>query len=83
MAAADEQAEHPILRDLRPAAASAPAPVITNEIILTWIAQLTDPEVVSLVEGRSGQVEIRLFANKGKVRKVPTILLNAGPQEMV
>lgn len=58
-------------------------PHVTNEVILAWVSQLLSAEVVSLVEGREGQIEIRLFANRGKVRKNPMILLNAGPQEMV
>jgi hypothetical protein len=29
-----------------------------------------------------GQVEVRLYASRGKVRKHPLVVLNGGPQEM-
>jgi len=49
-----------------------------------WIAQLLDDKMSALlgVVG-DGQVEVRLFASKGRVRKDPIVLLNSGPSAMV
>lgn len=46
-----------------------------------WITQLL--KYAPLVANHEGQVEIRLFAHKGKVKAHPTIILNGGPQEMI
>lgn len=49
--------------------------------VQAWVRQLLelDPAVLAV----DGQVEIRLYANRGKVRKSPMIVLNGGPSEMV
>lgn len=53
-------------------------------IVQEWVRQLLDPEFVELVRARSGgQVEVRLYSNRGKIRRKPTVLLDAGPQELV
>ncbi len=49
-----------------------------NAIINSWIEQLKRYE--KLVATFDGQVEIRLYANKGSVRKRPMIVLNGGSQ---
>lgn len=49
--------------------------------VRAWVRQLLD---LDLPESTfEGQVEVRLYANKGKVRKNPTVVLNGGPSEMV
>jgi hypothetical protein len=52
----------------------------THPIVASWVGQILDPEIQDLVERSNGQIEVRLFANAGKVRKRPMILLHAGPQ---
>ena len=54
----------------------------THAIIQAWVAQLLDPDIQNLVEMSTGQIEVRLFANGSRVRKAPTVMLNAGPQPM-
>ena len=50
-------------------------------ILAAWGEQLND--LTDLLERvADGQVEVRLYANRGKVRKHPIIVLNGGPQEM-
>jgi hypothetical protein len=44
-----------------------------------WIRQLLDLNLPDT----DGQVEVRLYANKGKVRKHPMVVLNGGSIEMV
>ena len=61
----------------------ATEPDDTPEIIAAWIAQLLTDDMARLVTDRDGQIEVRLYANRGKVRKHPTILLNAGPQNLI
>lgn len=55
---------------------------ITSDVIRSWVAQLLDPSITSLVVDRDGQIEVRLYANRGKVRKTPMVVLNGGPSEM-
>lgn len=50
-------------------------------VIAAWIKQLLNDEVQTLAQ-RDGQVEIRLYANRGQTRKHPMICLNAGPSQM-
>ena len=55
-----------------------------NPTIRAWIDQLLDPEVVGLLEAfPEGQVDIRLSASKGRVRRRPVLVVNGGPQEFV
>lgn len=51
---------------------------MSHPIIDAWEQQLA--RLSSLVASFDGQVEIRLYANNGAVRKRPTIVLNGGPQ---
>lgn len=53
------------------------APFI-HPVIVAWMEQLTNEDITSLVE-RDGQIEVRLYANRGKVAKTPVIVLNHGP----
>jgi hypothetical protein len=53
-------------------------------VVRAWIEQLLDPEVIRLFELYSdAQVDVRLSASKGRVRRKPTIIVNGGPSEMV
>lgn len=55
-----------------------------NPVIQAWVRQILSPTFVRMLEVvADGQIEIRLFANRGKVRKEPVIILNAGPSENV
>ncbi len=50
--------------------------------VQAWVRQLLELDLpTSAFE--SGQVEVRLYANRGKVRKHPTVVLNGGSVEMV
>jgi hypothetical protein len=50
--------------------------------IRAWIDQLLDPEVLGLLEAfPESQVDIRLSASKGRVRRRPVLVVNGGPQE--
>lgn len=50
----------------------------SKEIIEAWIKQIKDAEHLL---NEPGHVEITLYANKGKVRRHPTILYHGGPVE--
>jgi hypothetical protein len=53
-------------------------------VVQAWLRQLLDPEMVELLRDADGrQVEVRLTANKGRVRRRPAVLLDTGPQEMI
>lgn len=53
-------------------------------VIHAWIAQLLDPQTIALVEAsEEGQIDIRLAASRGKVRRLPEITFNKGVTEHV
>jgi hypothetical protein len=53
-------------------------------VLQAWVRQLLSPEIVQIVaEKGAGQIEVRLVANHGRVRRQPTVLLNAGNNELV
>ena len=56
-------------------------PLNANAVIEAWEEQLAGCS--ALIEGYSGQIEIRLYATGRKVRKRPMVVLNGGPTEMV
>lgn len=45
--------------------------------------QLLDADTLRVLRSTDGQVEVRLYANNGRVRERPAVLLNAGPQALV
>jgi hypothetical protein len=51
---------------------------VSHPVIDSWEQQLA--RIAALVASFDGQVEVRLYANRGAVRKRPTIVLNGGPQ---
>jgi len=53
---------------------------VSHPVIDSWGEQLA--RIEKLVSTYDGQVEVRLYANRGAVRKRPTIVLNGGPQPM-
>lgn len=51
--------------------------------VRAWIRQLLQPELVRLLsDAEERQVEVRLIANRGRVRRRPAILLDSGPMDM-
>jgi hypothetical protein len=53
-------------------------------VIRAWVEQLLDPEFVALVRALSvDQIDVRLGASRGRVRRRPVIVLNGGPAEFV
>jgi len=50
--------------------------------IQAWIKQLLDPQFVKLMETIPyDQIDIKLSASKGRVRRRPVVILNGGPTE--
>lgn len=61
-----------------------PELVNVPEYVRQWIAQILDPETLELLRhGTDRQVDLRLSANAGKVRRRPVVAFDAGPQEYV
>ncbi len=50
-----------------------------------WVRSLLDPELLGLLrEAGDRQVEVRLYVSRGRIRRRPALLLDAGGhQEMV
>lgn len=54
------------------------------EALRAWIEQLLEPEVTRLFDVfPDAQIDVRLSASRGKVRRHPTITVNGGPMEMI
>ena len=54
------------------------------DVIQAWVRQLLDPAFVEMVVRMDAeQLDVRLSASRGKVRKNPTVILNGGPQTFV
>jgi len=53
-------------------------------VVEAWVKQLLDPAFLALMRAfPAEQVDIRLSASRGKVRRRPAITFNGGPTEMV
>jgi len=47
-----------------------------------WVKQLLDPKFIKLMEEIPyDQIDIKLSASKGRVRRRPVVILNGGPTE--
>jgi hypothetical protein len=54
------------------------------EPLRAWIEQLLEPEITRLFDVfPEDQIDVRLSASKGRVRRRPVIVVNGGPVEMV
>lgn len=54
------------------------------EPLRAWIEQLLEPEITRLFDVfPDAQIDVRLTASKGRVRRRPTIIVNGGPVEMI
>jgi hypothetical protein len=54
------------------------------EALRGWIEQLLEPEVTRLFDVfPDAQIDVRLSASRGRIRRHPTITVNGGPTEMV
>lgn len=52
------------------------------EYVLRWVSQLLEPRTLDLLRlGEAGQVDVRLSAKDGRVRRRPVVAFDAGPQE--
>jgi hypothetical protein len=61
-----------------------PEPSDADEILEAWVRQLLAPTTKALLEHAGGRmIEVRLTANKGRVRRRPAVLIDSGPLEMV
>lgn len=53
-------------------------------VVAAWCAQLLSPEVLRMLNAaESEQIDIRLSASRGRVRRNPVIIFNGGPSDMV
>lgn len=53
-------------------------------IVRAWVEQLCDPATVALLEAAGdANVDVRLSAAKGKVRRRPVVTVGGGPGELV
>ncbi len=53
-------------------------------VVAAWCAQLLSPEFLLAMRAfPSEQVDVRLSASKGKVRRKPVVVFNGGPAELV
>ena len=53
------------------------------EALRGWIEQLLEPEVTRLFDVfPEAQIDVRLSASRGKIRRRPSITINGGPMEM-
>lgn len=53
-------------------------------VIEAWLKQLLDPSFVELMRSQPyDRVDIRLSASKGRVSRLPQIMLNGGQQEFI
>lgn len=60
------------------------APPDVPPIVRGWVEQLFDPDFLALLRaGGDRQVDVRLSASGGRVRKRPVIAFDAGPQDYV
>jgi hypothetical protein len=54
------------------------------EALRGWIEQLLEPEITRLFDVfPEDQIDIRLSASKGKIRRRPSVTINGGPMELV
>lgn len=52
------------------------------EFIQAWVKQLLDPDFLELMKTIPyDQVDVKLSASKGRVRRRPVVILNGGPTE--
>lgn len=53
-------------------------------VIEAWVKQLLDPGLLALLRAYPAeQVDVRLSASRGKVRRRPIVTFNGGPTDMV
>jgi len=53
-------------------------------VIEAWVKQLLDPAFVDMMRSQPYErVDVRLSASKGRVSRLPQIILNGGQQELV
>ena len=53
-------------------------------VIEAWLKQLLDPSFVELMRSQPyDRVDVRLSASKGRVSRLPQIMLNGGQQEFI
>lgn len=53
-------------------------------VIEAWVKQLLDPSFVELMRSQPyDRVDVRVSASKGRVSRLPQIMLNGGQQEFI
>lgn len=70
-------------------ACASPAPDAhpgVPQFVQAWVRSLLDPEMLDLLrkaESGDRQIEIRFYVSRGRIRRRPTLLLDAGNHEMI
>lgn len=70
-------------------ACASPSPADHPDVpffVQGWIRSLLDAELLNVLSeaGPDAQIEVRLYVSRGRIRRRPAVLLNAGGhQEMV
>lgn len=68
------------VEEARLAVASAGLP----PVVAAWVGQLLDPALIALVGGWPAErVDVRLSASRGRVRRLPEVVLNGGAMDAV
>ncbi|MFZ5850537.1 MAG: hypothetical protein ACOYY2_03970 [Actinomycetota bacterium] len=69
-----------MIEPLRAAVQEAPE---VPPVVQAWIAQLLDGSFLALMRSYPAeQVDVRLSASRGRVRRTPVLMFNGGPQPM-
>lgn len=64
-------------------ACASPAPDVPD-FVQGWVRSLLDDELLAVLrDAGDRQIEVRLYVNRGRIRRRPALLLDAGSQEMV
>lgn len=54
------------------------------DFVQAWVRSMLDPELLAVLrDAGDRQIELRLYVNRGRIRRRPALLLDAGSQEMV
>jgi hypothetical protein len=54
------------------------------DFVQGWVRSLLDPDLLTVLrDAGDRQIELRLYVNRGRIRRRPALLLDAGSQEMV
>ena len=68
-------------------ACTSPDPAQHPEVphfVQGWVRSILDPDLLAVIrDAGDRQIELRLYVHKGRIRRRPALLLDAGSQEMI